>query len=75
MRALIVAIIAAIAISLTWQASDAAPTSNQQQARNLGECVRLANTRGGTARARRAACPSSGGACRASRSERLRTAA
>lgn len=46
MRTLIVTVIAAIAISLTWQASDAAPSSNQQQARNLGECVRLANTRG-----------------------------
>lgn len=46
MRALIVAIIAAIAISLGWQVSEAAPSSKQQQARGLGECVRLANARG-----------------------------
>jgi hypothetical protein len=45
MRALIVTIIAAVAISLTWQTTDAAPSS-KQQARSLGECVRLANARG-----------------------------
>jgi len=46
MRALILAVTAAVAISWAWQASDAAPASKQQQARNLGECVRLANARG-----------------------------
>ena len=46
MRALIVAVIAAVAISLSWQATKAAPSSNQQQARAMGECVRLANARG-----------------------------
>jgi hypothetical protein len=46
MRTLVVAVIAAVAISLTWQATEAAPSSKQQQARALGECVRLANARG-----------------------------
>jgi hypothetical protein len=47
MRALTVAVMTAIAISLTWQATDAAPSSKQQQhARSIGDCVRLANTRG-----------------------------
>ena len=34
MRALIVAVMAAVAIALTWQATDAAPSSKQQQARS-----------------------------------------
>jgi hypothetical protein len=46
MRSLIVAVMTAIAISLTWQATDAAPSSKQQHARSLGDCVRLANARG-----------------------------
>jgi hypothetical protein len=46
MRTFIVAVIAAVAISLGWQATEAAPSSKQQQARSLGECVRLANARG-----------------------------
>ncbi len=46
MRVLVAAVLTAIAISLTWQATDAAPSSKQQHARGLGECVRLANTRG-----------------------------
>jgi len=46
MRALVAVVTAAIAISLTWQATDAAPSSKQQHARNLGDCVRLANARG-----------------------------
>ncbi len=46
MRAFIVAVIAAVAMSLSWQATEAAPSSKQQQARGLGECVRLANARG-----------------------------
>jgi len=46
MRALIFGVIAAVAISLGWQATEAAPSSKQQQARSVGECVRLANARG-----------------------------
>jgi hypothetical protein len=46
MRAIVVAMIAAIAISLTWQDTGAAPSSNQQQTRSLGYCVRLANAHG-----------------------------
>ena len=46
MRPFIVAVITAAAISLTWQTTDAAPSSTQQQARSLGDCVRLANARG-----------------------------
>jgi hypothetical protein len=46
MRALVVAVMAAIAISLISQATDAAPSSKQQHARSLGDCVRLANARG-----------------------------
>jgi hypothetical protein len=46
MRAFIVAVIATVAMSLSWQATEAAPSSKQQQARGLGECVRLANARG-----------------------------
>jgi hypothetical protein len=46
MRTLMVTGIAAFLASLAWQASEAAPSSKQQQARALGECVRLANTRG-----------------------------
>jgi hypothetical protein len=45
MRALIIAVIA-VAMWLSWQATEAAPSSKQQQARGLGECVRLANARG-----------------------------
>jgi hypothetical protein len=46
MRTLVVAVIAAGAISLTCQASEAAQSSKQQLARALGECARLANARG-----------------------------
>ena len=46
MRALAIAIIATVAISLSSQSIEAAPSSKQQQARGLGECVRLANARG-----------------------------
>jgi hypothetical protein len=46
MRTLIVTVIATVAISLAWQVVEAAPSSKQQQARALGECVRLANARG-----------------------------
>ncbi len=69
MRALTVAVMTAIAISLTWQATDAAPSSKQQHARSLGDCVRLANARGWSRAGEKAACPSSGAACRASPSK------
>jgi hypothetical protein len=46
MRAIIIAAAATLAISLAWQTTDAAASSNQQQARSLAECVRLANARG-----------------------------
>jgi hypothetical protein len=46
MRTSAVGFIAAIAISLTWQVSDAAPSSKQQLARGLGDCLRMANARG-----------------------------
>ena len=46
MRATIVAIIAATGMSLAWQTAEAASSSNQQQARSRGECVRLAKARG-----------------------------
>ena len=46
MRALAIPVLAAVTIALTWQVSDAAPSTKQQQARGLGECVRLANARG-----------------------------
>ena len=47
MRTLVFTTLAAIAISLGWQAAEtsAAP---KQQARSWGECVRLANARGWT---------------------------
>ena len=46
MRALVVALMAAVAISLGWQATEAGPSSKQQKSRSLAECVRLANARG-----------------------------
>jgi len=47
MGALIFTTIAAVTISLSWQATEAAPSQQQQQqARSPGECVRIANVRG-----------------------------
>lgn len=47
MRSLIiVAIAATFNLLLSWQATDAAAASKQQQTRSLGQCVRIANARG-----------------------------
>jgi hypothetical protein len=51
MRAILMGTIAAFAISLTSQATEAAPAQKQQHARTIQECLRLANARGWTTRA------------------------
>ena len=45
MRMLAIAVIAATAIMSSWPSTEAAAAPGQQ-ARSLGECVRLANARG-----------------------------
>jgi hypothetical protein len=50
MRAILMGAIAAFAMSLSWQATEAAPVQKQQSARTIQECLRLANVRGWTIR-------------------------
>jgi hypothetical protein len=51
MRAILMGTIAAFSISLSWQATEAAPAQKRQHARTIQECLRLANARGWTTRA------------------------